>query len=187
MTCYNKKGTITTDLLPSSSLDASWTFQQCQQTQQSPHFSFSVSESIGVLSNVLTGHCRWPWARGALICSWFVLPNDTLSSDPCLVLNDLAHSLPWTFLSTKPPGYSCGSRSLQCQVILVFFFLFTFWLTPESYRLFRNPSTTRSVNATVNRRYPLWTTASIPSGMLWYFCLRERRMASGEENLWWQN
>lgn len=76
----------------------------------------------------------------------------------------------------KPPGNRWVSQSSQCQVVLCMF----------PYRLFGNPSTIRSVNTPVNRRWTLWTTARTPSGLLW-FCLGERRLGSGEENLWWRN
>lgn len=108
ITCYIKKGTITTDLLPWSSLATARTFQ----LQVPQHCSFSVFESAGLLSTSLhatvigPGHTE-PWFA-FVSC---VLPKDSLTNDPCLVLNDLAHFLPWEFLSLhKPPGYSCISQ-----------------------------------------------------------------------------
>lgn len=56
---------------------------------------FSILELTGQSSDSLAGHCCWLWPCRTPICSVSMWPH----IDPCLVLNDLAHSLPWKFLS----------------------------------------------------------------------------------------
>lgn len=138
--------------------------------------------------NILIGHCHWPWAHGALICSSFILPQWS-SHLWSLFGSKWFCSLPSMDVSVyKPPVYSCASHNLQCQVVLCIFFLLPSYLTPSQID---------------NSETPLLQDLQIPLWMKVYsvdhckhilrpvMVLLPGRKEAGlwrkKKNLWWQN
>lgn len=149
--------------------------------------ALSILELACQLSDSLSGRCRGLWPRGAAICS-VVYAAPHFTNNPCLVLCDLAHSLPWKFLSLHQ---SSGHDSIKDQFTVsryycLFFpgFFLNLWPNPKSWRQFSNsPNNESPVNSTVNgmkTNVSSLTTKAYPSSLSYYFCLGVRRLGSGD-------
>lgn len=117
----------------------------------------------------------------------FIYAARCVTKDPCLVLNDLAHSS-WKFLSLhQSPGHDSLKDSLQCQIPL---FIYGFLFLKASDQTLSNKDSSVApliTNSPVNgemKCYPLITKAHSLSLVYIVLCLGQGRLGSGGYNLW---
>lgn len=123
--------------------------------------------------NIPKGHCHWPWAHGALVCSSFLLAQWS-SHLQSLFGSEWFCSLHGCFCLQASSLQLC-SIQLTVSSSTVYFFSFYLLINPPSHIDHQKPLYFKICKYHCEWKCTLWTTASISLER------RERRLGSGEE------